>query len=66
MAGELRYGEPADADESVKNLVLGFAVFESFARRDNFRVFTPDEFWAHSLSTAAAAKLFRAPAQIEG
>jgi HD-like signal output (HDOD) protein len=43
---------------TVKNLVLGFAVFDSFARRDNFRVFTPDEFWAHSLSTAAAAKLF--------
>jgi HD-like signal output (HDOD) protein len=42
---------------TVKNLVLGFAVFDSFARRDNFRVFTPDEFWAHSLSTAAAAKL---------
>lgn len=43
---------------TVKNLVLGFAVFESFSRRDNFRVFTPDEFWTHSLSTAAAAKLF--------
>jgi HD-like signal output (HDOD) protein len=42
---------------TVKNLVLGFAVFESFARRDHFRVFTPDEFWAHSLSTAAGAKL---------
>jgi HD-like signal output (HDOD) protein len=42
---------------TVKNLVLGFAVFESFSRRDHFRVFTPDEFWAHSLSTAAAAKL---------
>jgi HD-like signal output (HDOD) protein len=43
---------------TVKNLVLGFAVFESFSRRDNFRVFSPDEFWTHSLCTAAAAKLF--------
>jgi HD-like signal output (HDOD) protein len=42
---------------TVKNLVLGFAVFESFSRRDSFRVFTPDEFWAHSLSTGAAARL---------
>lgn len=42
---------------TVKNLVLGFAVFDSFSRRDSFRVFTPDEFWTHSLSTAAAAKL---------
>lgn len=45
---------------TVKNLVLGFAVFESFARRDHFRVFTPDEFWTHSLSTAAGAKLLAA------
>jgi putative nucleotidyltransferase with HDIG domain len=42
---------------TVKNVVLSFAIFETFSKRDSFRVFTADEFWAHSLSTAAAAKL---------
>jgi putative nucleotidyltransferase with HDIG domain len=41
---------------TVKNLVLSFAVFESFSRRDTFRVFSADDFWTHSLSVAAAAK----------
>jgi putative nucleotidyltransferase with HDIG domain len=45
---------------TVKNLVLSFAVFESFSKRDSFRVFSADDFWAHSLSTAAAAKLLAA------
>ncbi len=45
---------------TVKNLVLSFALFESFAKRDSYRVFTADDFWAHSLSTAAAAKLIAA------
>jgi putative nucleotidyltransferase with HDIG domain len=42
---------------TVKNVVLGFAIFETFARHDSFRVFSADDFWAHSLSTAAAAKI---------
>jgi HD-like signal output (HDOD) protein len=42
---------------TVKNLVLSFAIFESFSQRDSFRAFSADEFWTHSLSTAAAAKL---------
>jgi putative nucleotidyltransferase with HDIG domain len=45
---------------TVKNLVLGFAIFESFSQRDSFRAFSSDEFWAHSLCTAAAAKLLAA------
>jgi HD-like signal output (HDOD) protein len=45
---------------TVKNLVLSFAVFESFSQRDSFRAFSADEFWTHSLSTAAAAKLLAA------
>ena len=45
---------------TVKNVVLSFAIFETFSRRDSFRVFSADEFWAHSLSTAAAAKLLAA------
>src|SRR5512143_4093689 len=42
---------------TVKNVVLSFAIFETFSRGDSFRVFSADDFWAHSLSTAAAAKL---------
>jgi putative nucleotidyltransferase with HDIG domain len=42
---------------TVKNLVLSFAVFESFSKRDTFRVFSAEDFWTHSLSVAAAAKL---------
>jgi len=42
---------------TVKNLVLSFAVFESFSKHDTFRVFSADDFWSHSLSVAAAAKL---------
>ncbi|MBI5581086.1 MAG: HDOD domain-containing protein [Deltaproteobacteria bacterium] len=42
---------------TVKNLVLSFALFESFSKRDTFRVFSADDFWTHSLSVAAAAKL---------
>lgn len=42
---------------TVKNVVLSFAIFESFSRRESFRVFSADDFWAHSLSTAAAAKI---------
>ena len=42
---------------TVKNLVLGFAVFESFSKSDTFRVFLADDFWTHSLNVAAAAKL---------
>ena len=42
---------------TVKNLVLSFAVFESFSKHDTFRVFSADDFWTHSLSVAAAAKL---------
>jgi putative nucleotidyltransferase with HDIG domain len=42
---------------TVKNLVLSFAVFQSFSHRDSFRAFTADQFWTHSLCTAAAAKL---------
>jgi putative nucleotidyltransferase with HDIG domain len=42
---------------TVKNLVLSFAVFESFSKSDTFRVFSADSFWTHSLSVAAAAKL---------
>jgi putative nucleotidyltransferase with HDIG domain len=45
---------------TVKNLVLSFAIFESFSQRDSFRAFSADEFWTHSLSTAAAAKLLAA------
>lgn len=44
----------------VKNLVLSFAVFESFSRKEAFRVFSAEEFWTHSLSTAVAAKLLAA------
>jgi putative nucleotidyltransferase with HDIG domain len=42
---------------TAKNLVLSFAVFDSFSKSDTFRVFSADDFWAHSLSVAAAAKL---------
>jgi putative nucleotidyltransferase with HDIG domain len=42
---------------TVKNVVLSFAIFETFSRRDSFRVFSADDFWAHSLSTAVVAKL---------
>lgn len=42
---------------TVKNVVLSFAIFETFARHESFRVFSADDFWAHSLSTAAAAKI---------
>jgi HD-like signal output (HDOD) protein len=42
---------------TVKNLVLSLAVFESFSKRDTFRVFSADDFWTHSLSVAAGAKL---------
>lgn len=42
---------------TVKNVVLSFAIFETFSQRDSFRVFTADQFWAHSLSTAAAARI---------
>jgi putative nucleotidyltransferase with HDIG domain len=42
---------------TVKNLVLSFAVFESFSKHDTFRAFSAGDFWAHSLSVAAAAKL---------
>jgi putative nucleotidyltransferase with HDIG domain len=49
---------------TVKNVVLSFALFETFSKRDAFRVFTADEFWAHSLSTAAAAKLLAAGAGV--
>jgi putative nucleotidyltransferase with HDIG domain len=42
---------------TVKNLVLSFAVFESFSKHNTFRVFSADDFWTHSLSVAAAAKL---------
>jgi putative nucleotidyltransferase with HDIG domain len=45
---------------TVKNVVLSFAIFETFSKRDSFRVFSADEFWAHSLSTAAAAKIMAA------
>jgi putative nucleotidyltransferase with HDIG domain len=41
---------------TVKNVVLSFAIFETFSKRDSFRVFSADDFWAHSLSTAAVAK----------
>jgi putative nucleotidyltransferase with HDIG domain len=49
---------------TVKNVVLSFAIFETFSKRDSFRVFTADEFWAHSLSTAAAAKLLASSAGV--
>jgi len=42
---------------TVRNLVLSFAVFESFSKHDTFRAFSASDFWAHSLSVAAAAKL---------
>ncbi|MFO7707935.1 MAG: HDOD domain-containing protein [Desulfobacterales bacterium] len=42
---------------TVKNVVLSFALFESFSKRDAFRAFSADDFWAHSLSVAAGAKL---------
>jgi putative nucleotidyltransferase with HDIG domain len=45
---------------TVKNVVLSFAIFETFSKRDAFRVFSADEFWAHSLSTAVTAKLLAA------
>lgn len=42
---------------TVKNVVLSFALFESFSKKDAFRAFSADDFWAHSLSVAAGAKL---------
>lgn len=42
---------------TVKNLVLSFAVFEVFSRHDAFRVFSADRFWEHSLAAAVAARL---------
>jgi putative nucleotidyltransferase with HDIG domain len=45
---------------TVKNVVLSFAIFETFSRHDSFRVFSADEFWTHSLSTAVTAKLLAA------
>jgi len=45
---------------TVKNVVLSFAIFQSFSQRDSFRAFTADQFWTHSLCTAAAAKLLAA------
>jgi putative nucleotidyltransferase with HDIG domain len=41
---------------TVKNVVLSFAIFQSFSQRDSFHAFTADQFWTHSLFTAAAAK----------
>ncbi|RPJ73071.1 MAG: HDOD domain-containing protein [Desulfobacteraceae bacterium] len=45
---------------TVKNVVLSFALFESFSKQDAFRAFSADGFWAHSLSVAVAAKLLAA------
>jgi putative nucleotidyltransferase with HDIG domain len=45
---------------TVKNVVLSFAIFQSFSQRDSFRAFTADQFWTHSLCTAVAAKLLAA------
>ncbi len=45
---------------TVKNVVLSFAIFQSFSHRDAFQAFTADQFWTHSLCTAAAAKLLAA------
>jgi putative nucleotidyltransferase with HDIG domain len=42
---------------TVKNVVLSFALFESFSKKDAFRAFSADGFWSHSLSVAAGAKL---------
>ncbi len=42
---------------TVKNVVLSFALFESFSKRDAFRAFAADGFWEHSLSVAAGAKM---------
>jgi putative nucleotidyltransferase with HDIG domain len=44
---------------TVKNLVLSFAVVDSLGR-DAFRAIPAREFWAHSLSTAVAARLLAA------
>lgn len=45
---------------TVKNVVLSFALFESFSKQDVFRAFSADGFWAHSLGVAVAAKLLAA------
>jgi putative nucleotidyltransferase with HDIG domain len=45
---------------TVKNVVLSFALFESFSKQDAFRAFPADGFWAHSLSVAVAAKMLAA------
>ena len=44
---------------TVKNLVLSFAVVESL-RRDSFQAISARDFWTHSLSTAVAARLLAA------
>ncbi len=44
---------------TVKNLVLSFAVIESL-RPDSFQAISAREFWTHSLSTAVAARLLGA------
>lgn len=45
---------------TVKNVVLSFALFESFSKQEAFRAFSADAFWAHSLSVAVGAKLLAA------
>ena len=41
---------------TVKNLALSFAVLENFKNKGHYCVFSPDEFWMHSLCVGVIAK----------
>ena len=41
---------------TVKNLALSFAIIENFRNNGSFPIFSPDEFWTHSLCVGVIAK----------
>src|SRR5210317_2212987 len=41
---------------TVKNLALSFAILENLRSNGSFSVFSPDEFWTHSLCVGVIAK----------
>jgi HD-like signal output (HDOD) protein len=41
---------------TVKNLALSFAILENFRSNESISVFSPDEFWTHSLCVGVIAK----------
>jgi HD-like signal output (HDOD) protein len=41
---------------TVKNLVLGFAILEQLRNKHSFRALSPEDFWSHSLCVGVTAK----------